>query len=149
MSYGLQLSVFSEVEKTIESGVHRDATRVVVCGSECAEYSSLDILNAYFACLRIHYGLLFGLSEEPVHSVADAWSDIDIFQKGKVRESDLEVMCHSVLESVPEIRTVQVKFTCLEVDSVLECSVVTKGELLVEALLADSVLPLERVESVH
>ena len=71
------------------------------------------------------------------------------FQESEVRKSYLEIMRHSVLELIPEFRTVEIEFTCLEVDSVLKCCVVTEREFLIETFLADSVLPLERVESVH
>ena len=97
-----------------------------MCCSECAEYSALDILNAHFSSLRIYYSLLLCLSEEPVHTVADARCDVDVFQESEVRKSDLEVMSHTILELVPEVRAVEIEFTCLEIDPVLKRGVVTE-----------------------
>mgnify|MGYP006315411611 FL=1 len=112
-------------------------------GTECSECLSFYVF--YLACVRII--VLLGLPEEPVHAVADARSDVYVFQECEVRKSDLEVMRHSVLELVPESRLVE--FGCLEVDPVLQRGVVSEGEFLVETLLAHSVLSLERIESAH
>ena len=108
-----------------------------------AESLAFDLL--YLAGLRIVF--LFNLLEIPVHSVLDTRSDIDVFECRKVRKSDLECMCHTVLEFVPESGFVE--FGCLEVYPVLEGSIVTEGEFLIEFLLSYPMLPLERIESAH
>ena len=112
-------------------------------GSECAERLAFYIF--YLASVRVI--CLLGLSEEPVHSIADARSDVYVLEEREVRKSDLEVVCHAVLELVPESRLVELG--SLEVDLVLQGGVVTEGELLVKTLLSDSVLSLERIESAH
>ena len=56
-------------------------------------------------------------------------------------------MSHSILELVHESRFPE--FGSLEINLVLKGSVVAKRELLVEPLLPDPVLDLERIESRH
>ena len=97
--------------------------------TKCAECLSLDILHS--SCVRIVF--LFSLAEEPVHSIGDAWSDVYILECREVRQTDLEIMGHTVLELVPESRLVE--FRSLEVDLVLEAGVITKGEFLIKFLL--------------
>ena len=143
MSDGLELSVFSEVEETIDTRVHGDASGVVMCGSECSECLCLNIFH--HSCIRIV--LLFCLAEEPVHTVGDTRCDIDVFQQCEIRKTDLEVVCHTILELVPEAWLVELR--CLEVDPVLQRGVVAEGEFFVETLLTDSVLSFERIESAH
>ena len=111
---GLEFTVLAEVEDTVESRTHGYASGVVVCGSEFSEHLSLDVFNS--ARIRI---IFFGsLPEEPVHSVTDARGDVDIFEQGEIRQSDLEIMGHTVLEFVPE--TWFVEFGSLEIDPVLQ-----------------------------
>ena len=114
MSDGLKPTMFSEVEHTVESGAHRYASRVVVCGSESSERLSFDILH--HSSVRIID--LLHVAEEPVHTIAYTWRDIYIFQQGKVRKSDLEIMVHAILELIKESRLVE--FRRLEIDLVLE-----------------------------
>ena len=140
MSDGLQLSMHTEIEETIDSGTHGDTSRIVMGCSECTEHLALYIL--YLLSLIVIF--LLRLPEEPVHSVADAWSDIDIFHQCEVRKTDREVMGHTVLELIPETWLVELR--CLEVDSVLKRCVITKRELLIPLLLTYSVLLLEWVK---
>ena len=118
MTDRLQFSVHSEVEQTIDSGAGRDTSRVVVRRSECSEHLTLDIFYLSRLCIIF----LLSVSEEPVHSVTYAWSDIDVFQQGEVRKTDLEVMCHTILEFVPESRLIELRG--LEADPVLKRSVI-------------------------
>ena len=143
MSDRLHLPVLSKIEHTVESGTHRNTSGVVVCRSECTEHLAFYIL--YSSCIRIV--LLLGLSEEPVHTVGHARSYIDVLHKREVRETDLEVMCHTILELVKQTRLFEL--AGLEADLVLQRGVVAEGELLIERLLSDSVLLLERIETAH
>ena len=143
MPDGLYLVGLSEIEHTVEPGAHGEASGVCLRNAEVAELSTG--LCLHLVGLRIE--LIFGLAEEPVHSVADARSEIQVFRNGEIRQSDLEIMGHSVLEPVQEARLLEVGN--LERHLVLEGGAVSEGELLVEFLLADSVLSLERIEPRH
>ena len=120
MSDGLQLAVFSEVEETIDTCTHRDASGVVMGRSEMSESLALDFFD--HSGLRVIF--LLDLSEIPVHSVLDTRCDVYVLEGCEVRKTDLEGVGHTVLELVPESRLVELG--CLEVDPVLECSVVTE-----------------------
>ena len=74
-----------------------------MCGTEGTECLSLYVFH--FSGIRII--LFFGLTEEPVHSIAYARGDVDIFEKCKVRQADLECVRHTVLELVKEPRLVE------------------------------------------
>ena len=86
-------------------------------------------------------------TEEPAHSVLDTRSDINVLECSEVRETDLEVMVHTVLELVHE--TWLTEFRCLEVDLVLQGSVVSEREFFIPFFLTDPYLLLERIESVY
>ena len=143
MTDRLHLAMFSELEETVDSCTHRDTSGVVVRGSEMAECLAFDLLH--LSGFRIIF--LLYLLEVPVHSVLDTRGDIDVFECREVRKSDLECMCHTVLEFIPESGFVE--FGCLEVYPVLEGSIVTEGEFLIEFLLSYPMLSLERIESAH
>ena len=114
MSDRLYPSVLSEIEHTVNSSTHRNTSGVVVSGSECTECLALDIFND--SGFRIVF--LFRLTEEPVHSVLHARSDVDVFECSEVRKSDLEIVSHSVLELIKKARLLE--FRSLEIDPVLE-----------------------------
>ena len=114
MSDSLYPSVLSEIEHTVNSSTHRNTSGVVVCCAERAE--SLALYVFYPVCLRVVF--LFGLTEEPVHSISDARSDVDVFEGSEVRKSDLEIVSHSVLELIKKARLLE--FRSLEIDPVLE-----------------------------
>ena len=40
----------------------------------------------------------------PVHTVTDARSDVYVFEQGEIRQTDLEIVGHTVLHLVPESR---------------------------------------------
>ena len=63
-------------------------------GSKCAEHLTLYIFD--FSCVWIVFFLR--VSEEPVHSIADTWCQVDILHEGEVWKTDLEVMGHTILD---------------------------------------------------
>ena len=99
----LYFTVLAEIEQTIEARAHGYASGICVGGTECAEHLALHVFHP--SCLLIVY-LVRGV-EEPVHSVAYARGDVDVFEQGEVRQSNLEVVRHSVLHLVPESRLVE------------------------------------------
>ena len=103
MPYGLKFPVLSEVEESVQTRTHGYASGVIVGGSESAEHLSFYVL--YAACVGVVFFL--GVPEEPVHAVAYTRGDVDVFEKSEVRQSDLEIMGHTVLELVPEARFVE------------------------------------------
>ena len=114
MSDCLKLPMFAEIEHTIESRTHGYASGIIVRCSKCTECFSFYIFH--HSGFRIV--LLFRLAEEPVHSVLYTRSDVDVLEGSEVRQSDLEIMSHSVLESVQKSGLLE--FRSLEVDSVLK-----------------------------
>ena len=135
--------MLSELEETIDTGTHGYTSGISMRSSEMAECATLYIFH--LSCLRVIFLLVF--PEIPVHSVLNARSHIDVLECREVRQTDLEIVGHSVLELIPESRLVELR--CLEIYPVLESGVITERELLVELLLADPVLSLERVEAVY
>ena len=135
--------MFTEVEYTIQSGTHGDTAGVVMSSTECAEHLALNI----FHHSRIGVIDLLCIPEEHVHAIGYTRGDVDVFQEGEVRKTDLEVVVHTVLELVPESRLVELR--CLETDSVLERCAVTEREFLIPFLLTDSLLLLKRIESCY
>ncbi len=120
--------------------VRQYASGVVVRSSESAEGLALYILHA--PGVRIVF--LVGPAEKPVHSVVYRRRDIDIFEQGEIGQSNLEIMAHAVLELVQEARLVELR--SLEAYLVLQGSIVAEREFLIEFLLADPVLLLERIK---
>ena len=143
MSNGLQPSVPAKVEHTVETGTHGQASGICLRDSECSECLSFYV----FDLSKFSIVLFFRLTEEPVHAVRYTWRDVYVLECSEVRETDLEIMGHSVLELVHKSRLAELR--CLEADLVLERCVVSERELLVPFLLADSLFLLERIESVH
>ena len=56
--------------------------------------------------------------EKQLFSQKSDYQRIDVFESREVRKTDLEVVCHTILELVPEAWLVELRG--LEVDSVLE-----------------------------
>ena len=143
MSEGLKLASFPEIERTVDSGAHRYGTGICLGYSEMAELMSLHGLD--LVLFRVVF--IFGLSEEPVHSVADGRGDIDIFHNHERRKTNVEIVGHSVLQSVEHINLPELR--CLEIYLVLESRAVSERYLFVEFLLSDPVLLLERIDCAH
>ena len=83
----------------------------------------------------------------PIHSVTDARSDIYILEEREIRQSNLEIVSHSVLELVRKSRLPE--FLCLEVYLVLERRAITYREFFVKLFLSDTILFLERIYPAH
>ena len=130
----------AKIEHSIDTGAHRHGAGIIVRRPERTELLSHLCLHA--VCLRIK--ICLALPEEPVHAVAYVRSHIQILEQCEIRKLDGEVVRHSVLELVHEPRLAELG--SLEVDLVLDGGVVAKRELLVETLLPDPVLDLERIE---
>ena len=143
MPDGLYFPVLPEIEETIEPRVCGKASGIVVRCPESPELAGINLLHLVSG--RIVFS--FSLSEEPVHAVADARREIDVFEQCECRQPYLEVVRHSVLELVQESRLVE--FGGLEINLVLQRGAVSEREVLVELLLAHSVLLLERIEAAH
>ena len=143
MPYRLDFPVPAEIEHTVKSGIHRQASGIVMGGAESAELAAFTFFHT--VCLRVV--IPFRLVEKPVHSVCNARSHIDILEQGKIRKAYLEIMRHTVLELVPE--TGLVEFGGLEIYLVLKSRAVSERELFIELFLADPVFPFERIEPAH
>ena len=109
----LHFPVFAVVEYSVKSRADRQTSRIVVRGPEMVEHLSLDILH--LAGLLVVN--LFGLPEEPVHSVGEARGDVYVLEQREVGKTDLEIVGHTVAHLVPESRLVELR--SLEVYAVL------------------------------
>ena len=114
MSDRLDLPMSSEIEHTIETRAHGYASGICLGdanGAECLAFNRFNLTK---------FGIIFffGLAEEPVHAVLYTRCDVDILEGCEVRQANLEIMGHSVLELVEKSRLSE--FGCLEVDSVLK-----------------------------
>ena len=143
MPDGLYLTVLAEIEQSVESGVCRDAPGVGVCGPECAELLSLY----FFHGIRVGVIHPFRGVEKPVHAVAYARSEVYVLEEREVRQTDLEIVGHSVLELVQKSRLVELG--SLEIHLVLYRGAVAERKLFVKLFLADPVFSFERVEPAH
>ena len=114
MPDSLYLVGLAEIEHTVEPRTHGEASGICLGNAEVAELSSG--MRLHLVGLRIE--LIFGLAEEPVLAVAHARGEIEIFRNGEVRQANLEVVRHAVLELVEEARLLQLR--SLESDLVLE-----------------------------
>ena len=92
--------MLSEIEHTVEPGAHAYAPGIVMSCSKISEILAIHRFN--LLCFRIINLLV--LSEEPVHSVGNGRSDIDIFQQSEIRKSYLEIMRHTTLEFIGKPR---------------------------------------------
>ena len=143
MAYRLDLVALAEIEHTVKARAHTQASGICLRDSEFAEKPAVHLVQpAGLAVVGI-----VSLPEEPVHSVTYARGEVKILQKGKIREPNLEIVLHSVLELVREAFLAE--FRGFEGYLVLERCAVAQGELLVELFLADAVLLLERIEPGH
>ena len=190
MSDGLHFPVFAEIEHTVQSRRHGDTAGIVVRGSEtvegrariflfplCHHHIAFFVLDHDRIPVLVHfrYQRLRTLGEHPVHAIADAGRDVDVFEERKVGQADLEGMRHTVGKTLKCLHSQRVSHFLhavyvsvgihlrdevavlvhleilhipqLEVDAVLEGSGVTEGNLLIELLLAHAVLLLEGVET--
>ena len=99
----LQFTMLSKIEHTIESSTHGYVSGIVMCCSECSECLALDVFH--HAGVRIV--LLLRLAEEPVHTVAYTRRDVDVFEQGEVRKTNLEGVSHTILEFIKESRLIE------------------------------------------
>ena len=143
MSDGLYLAMLLEVESTIDAGAHGCTERVVLSHTQSIELTAFLFLD--LICLRII--CIFIFPEEPVHAVAHRRADAYILEKLEIWQTDAEIVGHAVLELIKQIHLT--KLRGFEVDLVLESSIVSKRNLLVELLLAHSVFLLEWVDGTH
>ena len=140
MPDGLHPAGPSEIEHTIQSRAHRQAARIIMGHADRAELLAPDLFH--LSCFFIVHEFRF--PKEHVHTVGNGWRHLEVFEQGEVRQADLEVVGHAVLE--PVRKAVLHEFGSLETDLVLQGGVIGERYLLVDAFLADPVLDLERIE---
>ena len=143
MPDGLQFAALAELEHTVDAGVHGDAARIGLGDAERAELVAPDGLH--LVGIGVVAAGLF--PEEPVHAIADARGELQVFEERETGQADGEIVVHAVLHPVEHV-AVEAELAGLERHLVLQGRTVAEGDLLVEALLADAVLPLERIEAV-
>ena len=145
MPDGLYPVVLAEVERTVDTRAGRQRPGIILRDAEVVERVRFHGLHL----VGIGIVRIFRLAEEPVLRIAYARVDAYVFEQLEVRQAYAEIVGHAVLEFVREFLVLQVEFRGLEVDLVLQCGIVGKADLLVELLLAHTVLFLERVDRAH
>ena len=143
MPDGLDPVELAEIVHAVQARADRCAPGIALRDAEGAELTALD----RFGLVRLRVVDILGLAEEPVHAVTDAGGDVDVLEQGEGRQADREVVVHAVLELVQELRRdAAFQLGHLESDLVLQGRVVAEGYLLIDLLLADAHLALERIE---
>ena len=140
--YGLELAA-SEIEHAIKPGAEGCTGREVLSNTEILEKSGSFCLKL----VRLGIVILVLGTEEPVHAVRHGGSQGEVLEYGECRKSYGEIVRHTRLHLVPEIRVAHL--AGLEIDLVLEGGVVAQGKLLVPLLGTYPVLPSERIETVY
>ena len=110
VTYGLDLVMLAEIEQTVETRAHRNASGICMRGSEgvegparigdhglCIHRVSISISNDHRIPVLVKriFQMAFSLAEMPVHSVAQARGEVQILEEGEARKADLEVVVHS------------------------------------------------------
>ena len=107
----LQTLVLAEIEQSIEPCTHRNATGIGLANTKCSElfadFSGRHTGSRHKFSLVVVFRfneLELRRTEMPVHSVTYARSDVYVFEQGEIRQTDLEIVGHTVLHLVPESR---------------------------------------------
>ena len=142
MSDGLKLPMFSEVEQAVDTGTHRDASRIIMRCSEMTERLAFDL----FYCSSIRIVLLFNLFEIPVHSVLYARSHIDVLE---CREgcADRDRVLYTIAPILEDVLLENLTF--LGRDAIAERTGIGKIDLIVTLLHPHRLLALEGVYTAY